>query len=121
LFSKWKTITGALLQQRFGKESQDPGRAQSFEDTVTSLDAILAPFVKGSVDSGQRRKNLDMILTRAANFAFLLFAQPGSFHFDFTSRQSDLVVFPALVQTVGDQGQPLSPAKVLTEQEAVAA
>ncbi|KAJ4310326.1 hypothetical protein N0V94_008507 [Neodidymelliopsis sp. IMI 364377] len=121
LFSKWKTITGALLQQRFGKQSKDPGRAQNFEDVVKSLDAVLAPFVKGSVDGGQRRKNLDMILTRAANFAFLLFAQPGSFHFDFSSHQSDLVVFPALVQTVDDQGQPLTSAKVLTEQEVVAA
>ena len=121
LFSKWKTITGALLQQRYVKQSQDPGRAQDFQDTVTSLDSVLTPFVKGSVDGGQRRRNLDMILTRAANFAFLLFSQPGSFRFDFVSRQGGLTVFPALIQTVGDQGQPLSPVKVLTEKEIVAA
>jgi hypothetical protein len=58
-----------------------------------------------------------MILTRAANFAFLLFAQPGSFRFDFASRHGDLMVFPALVQTVDDQGQSLSPVRVLTEKE----
>ena len=121
LFSKWKTITGALLQQRFGKQSQDPARVQRFQDAVASLDSILAPFVKGSVDGDQRRKNLDMILGRAANFAFLLFAQPGSFRFDFASPQGGLTVFPALVQTVGDQGQPLSPIKLLTEKEVVAA
>lgn len=77
--------------------------------------------MKGSVDGGQRRKNLDMILTRAANFAFLLFAQPGTFRFDFASHQNDLTVFPALVQTIGDQGQPLTPIKVLTEKEVEAA
>ena len=81
----------------------------------------MAPFVKGSVDGGQRRKNLDMILTRAANFAFLLFAQPGTFRFDFTRRQGELTVFPALMQTAGDQGQPLNPIKVLTEKEVVVA
>ncbi|KAJ4365463.1 hypothetical protein N0V95_000398 [Ascochyta clinopodiicola] len=117
LFSKWKAITGALLQQQYGKHSQDPSRAQSFQDTVASLDSVLAPFVKGSVDDVQRRKNLDMILTRAANFAFLLFTQPGSFRFDFTGEQGRLAVFPALMQTVGDLGQPLSPAKVLAEKE----
>lgn len=121
LFSKWKTITGALLQQRSEKQSQDPGRAQSFQHAITSLDSVLAPFVKGSVDGGQRRKNLDMILTRAANLAFLLFAQPGSFRFDFASRHGGLTVFPALVQIFSDQGQPLSPVKVLTEKEVVAA
>ncbi|KAJ4404491.1 hypothetical protein N0V91_005835 [Didymella pomorum] len=121
LYSKWKVVTGALLQERYGKQNQDPSRAQAFQDTIASLDSILAPFVKGSVDGGQRRKNLDMILTRAANFAFLLFSQPGAFRFDFTSRQGGLTVFPALVQTVGDQGQPLSPIKVLTEKEVLAA
>ncbi|XPS80106.1 hypothetical protein M3J09_012067 [Ascochyta lentis] len=121
LFSKWKAITGALLQQQYGKHSQNPNHAQNFQDATKSLDSMLAPFIKGSVDGGQRRKNLDMILTRAANFAFLLFAQPGSFRFDFVSGQGGLTVFPALVQTVGDQGQLLSPAKVLTEKEVVAA
>lgn len=121
MYSKWKVVTGALLQQQYGKQNQDAGRAQAFQDTVASLDSILAPFVKGSVDGGQRRKNLDMILTRAANFAFLLFSQPGTFRFDFTSRQGGLTVFPALVQTVGDHGQPLNPIKVLTEKEVVAA
>ena len=120
LFSRWKSITGTLLQQRYGKQSQDLGLAQNVQDTVASLDSILAPFVKGSVDGGQRRKNLDMILTRAANFAFLLFAQPGMFRFDFASRQGGLTVFPALVQTVGDQGQPLQPNKILTKKEVVA-
>ncbi|KAJ4375513.1 hypothetical protein N0V86_007045 [Didymella sp. IMI 355093] len=102
-------------------ENNYPSRAQAFQDTAASLDSILAPFVKGSVDGSQRRKNLDMILTRAARFAFLLFAQPGTFRFDFASQQGGLTVFPALVQTVGDQGQSLSPIKVLTEKEVVAA
>ncbi len=121
MFSKWKTITGALLQQRYGRQRQDSSRAQSFQNTISSLDVILAPFVKSSVDGGQRHKNLEMILTRAANLAFLLFAQPGSFRFDFASHRGRLTVFPALVQSVSDQGQPLSPAKALTEKEDVEA
>ncbi|KAH7394393.1 hypothetical protein BKA66DRAFT_567338 [Pyrenochaeta sp. MPI-SDFR-AT-0127] len=117
LYSKWKTITGALLQQRFGKDVQDPNRIQTFANTVAELDSLLAPFVQGSVDGGQRRKNLDMILTRSASFAFLLFSQPGSFRFDFANAHSGLIVFPALVQTFGDQGQVLNPSRVLVEKE----
>ncbi|KAF1926301.1 uncharacterized protein M421DRAFT_422991 [Didymella exigua CBS 183.55] len=120
LFSKWKSVTAVLLQQQYGKQGQDPDRAEAFQDTVASLDSILAPFIKGNVDGRQRRKNLDMILTRAANFAFLLFAQPGTFCFDFASHQGGLTVFPSLVQTVGDRGQPLNPIKALTEKEVVA-
>ncbi|CAO2657915.1 Nn.00g071750.m01.CDS01 [Neocucurbitaria sp. VM-36] len=117
LHSKWKVITGAMLQQRFGKNAQDPSRAQTFANTIEELDSVFAPFIQGNVDGGQRRKNLDMILTRAANFAFLLFSQPGSFYFDFSSGFGGLVAFPALVQTIDDQGQVSRPARVLIEKE----
>ncbi|KAH9863882.1 hypothetical protein J1614_009814 [Plenodomus biglobosus] len=120
LYSKWKAITGALMQQRFGKNPHESSRAEIFTATIAEIDAVLAPFVQGSVDGGQRRKNLDMILTRAANFAFLLFSQPGSFRFDFASGHGGLVAFPALVQIVGDQGQVLRPARVLLDKEVAA-
>lgn len=61
-----------------------------------------------------------MILTRAANLAFLLFAQPGIFRFDFDSHQGRLTIFPALIQTVGDRGQPLNPIRELSEKEVLA-
>ena len=106
-----------MLQQRYGKQSRDTGRAQAIQETIASLDSILGPFVKGSVDTEQRRNNLDMILARAADFAFLLFTQPGTFRFNFASRQGSLTIFPALIQTVGDRGQSLDPVKALTEKE----
>ncbi|KAI8933610.1 hypothetical protein NX059_009338 [Plenodomus lindquistii] len=117
MYSKWKTITSALLQHRFGRNAPNPSRAENFATIVAEIDAVLAPFVQGSVDGGQRHKNLDMILKRAANFAFLLFSQPGSFHFDFASEHNSLVAFPAFVQIIGDQGRALRPARVLLDKE----
>ncbi|KAF1851561.1 uncharacterized protein K460DRAFT_391810 [Cucurbitaria berberidis CBS 394.84] len=120
LYSKWKTITGVLLHQRFGKNTPGPDRAQNFENIIAELDSVLAPFVEASLDSVQRHKNLNMILTRTANFAFLLFSQPGSFHFDFSSGYGGLIAFPALVQTISDKGQVLRPHRVLVEKEVAA-
>jgi hypothetical protein len=93
----------------------------SFRDIIAKLDAILAPFILGNVDSGQRYRNLNMILTRSARLAFLLFAQPGTFRFDFSAREGILVVFPAFVQTVDDRGQVLRPQRVLMEKEIASA
>tara|TARA_R110002003_G_scaffold127_4_gene11891 strand:- start:2369 stop:3292 length:924 start_codon:yes stop_codon:yes gene_type:complete len=121
LYSKWKTITGFLLQQGMGKNAQDTNRVQAFARIIAELDSIVAPCVQGSLDDAQRRKNLDMILTRTANFAFLLFSQPGSFQFDFGSRRGGICAFPTLLQTIGDQGQILSPPRILSEGEIVAA
>lgn len=60
-------------------------------------------------------------MRRAAQYAFLLFSQPGSFRFDYTGtgQNGSLVVFPALLQTVNDEAVVLSPPRVLSEKEAV--
>ena len=120
MYSKWKALTGALLQQGPGKNVLDPNRAQAFANIIAEIDSVLGPFVQGDLHGDQRRKNLDMILTRSANLAFLLFSQPGSFQFEFASRRGGLVAYPALLQTVGDEGQALSPPRDLFPAEIVA-
>lgn len=110
-------MTGALLQGRVGHDTQD--RFHRFAIAAADLDAIVAPFVQGGLEA-QRSKNLDMILARSANFAFLLFGQPGVFRFGFSSEHGGLTVFPTLVQTIGDQGQVLVPSRVLLEKEVAA-
>lgn len=116
MYSKWKTVTGTLLHERISQNKQDSDRKQKFAIAVADLDSIVAPFVQSGLEA-QRSKNLDMILTRSANLAFLLFSQPGSFKYEFLSEHGGLVVFPGLVQTIGDQGQVLGPPRVLLEKE----
>jgi hypothetical protein len=58
-----------------------------------------------------------MILSRASSLAFLLFSQPGSFRFDFTSQRGVWVIFPGVEQVVGDQAQVLNPPRLLWEKE----
>ena len=116
MYSKWKTITGALLHERISQNAQGPARKQRFAGATVDLESIVAPFVQSGLEA-QRSKNLDMILTRSANFTFLLFSQPGTFHFEFSSKHGGLVVFPGLVQTIGDQGQVLGQSRVLLEKE----
>ncbi|KAF1831722.1 hypothetical protein BDW02DRAFT_571774, partial [Decorospora gaudefroyi] len=82
------------------------------------MDIVLGPFVQPRADGDKRRRNLDMILARATKLAFLLFSQPGSFHFDFSgSQQGGVVAFPGLVQVVGDEGQVLSQPRVIWPKE----
>ena len=118
LFSKWKTITGALLQSRYGRQGQISGvPSRGVSDAIVALNSALAPLVQGSLDGGQRHKNLELIFGRAESLAFLLFSQPSSFRFDFTGQRA-LVVFPALLQVINEQAQALSPPRVFWEKEA---
>ncbi len=111
LFSKWKVISSALLQQRYGRQLQaDDSRTRSVDEAIRELDSVLLPFTPPKIDSTQRRKNLEMILGRSAQLAFLIFSQPGSFQFNFSApeKAGSLVVFPGLNQTVGDDAQLIS-------------
>lgn len=82
------------------------------------MDPVLSGFVKAGSDEVKRQRNLKMILTRAGRLAFLLFAQPGTFYFDFTgSEEGDLAIFPALVQLIGDEAEQLNPPRVLCSAE----
>lgn len=112
LFSKWKVLTGTLL----GANAN--AHPQSRSQIIDSMDAVLGPFLQPGFDLGRRRDNLEMVLSRAAKLALLLFSQPGSFRMDFVGGRPDVfVVFPGLVQVVGDQGQALSRPRVLSEKE----
>jgi hypothetical protein len=119
LFSQWKVLTGALLEQQYGSNSQgSTANANDSAHIIGSMDRVLGPFVQTKHDDGKRHRNLEMILARAAKLGFLLLSQPGSFRFDFVgNRQGNLVVFPGLVQVTSDDGQMLSPPKVLYDKE----
>jgi hypothetical protein len=122
LFSKWKTISGVLLQQQYG---QQPGsndmRNGNIAQILATAEPFLHPFINPNIDMNARRHNLEGIMNRAAQFAFLLFSQPGSFIFDFrgTGEPDSLLVFPAFLQTVSDEAEILSPPRVLSEAEVV--
>ncbi|KAF2267228.1 hypothetical protein CC78DRAFT_541885 [Lojkania enalia] len=117
LYSKWKTITGALLQQKYRNQAVDTTRATA--QAIAQIDAFLAPLLQQSIDGGQRRRNLEMILSRAAHLAFLLFSQPGSYRFDYAPSRGKPVIFPALLQVIDDQAHCIDPPRVLWEREDV--
>jgi len=122
LFSKWKTISGVLLQQQYRHQldENDP-RSGSIAQALAATEPILHPFINPSIDMNARRRNLEGIMGRAAQFAFLLFSQPGSFQFDYTGtgQPNSLLVCPALLQTVNDKGEPISPPRVLSQKEVI--
>lgn len=122
LGSKWKAISGELLQSRYGKQAaENANLEQSIRQAIIATDSVVAPFVNAAVDanSEKRLRNLEGIMRRAAQFAFLLFSQPSSWAFDFSSHQNRIVVFPGLQQTVNEEGYACHPAREFLEPEAV--
>ncbi|KAG9236974.1 hypothetical protein BJ875DRAFT_481715 [Amylocarpus encephaloides] len=122
LFSKWKTISGVLLQREYGSQIRDhDSRIENINRVVAIADSVLQPFMDSRMDMMARRRHLEATIRRASQFAFLLFSQPASFHFDYTGtgRRDNLLVFPALLQTVNDEAEVLSPPRVLSEREVV--
>jgi hypothetical protein len=122
LFSKWKSVSGTLLQQQYSKQpGEDDPREASIAKALAAAEPILRPFVNPSIDTNVRRRNLEGIMRRAAQYAFLMFSQPSLFVFDYsgTGQPDSLVVFPALLVTVSDEAERLSQPRLLSEKEVV--
>jgi hypothetical protein len=96
-------------------------RNANISQILAAAEPVIHPFINPNVDMNARQHNIEGLMQRAAHFAFLLFSQPGSFSFDFRGmREPDsLIVFPAFLQTVSDEGKILSPPRVLSETEVV--
>ncbi len=112
-------MTGALLQAQYGMRSQGSVAAsRSVGRVIDGMESVLTPFLQPGIDNVQRRRNLEMISSRAAKLGFLLFSQPGRFRIEFSgSRKGAVIVFPSLVQTHEDEGSTISPPRVLSDLE----
>jgi len=123
LLSKWKSISSTLLKQQYSQQpdENDPRQA-NIEKALAAVEPILRPFINPSIDLNSRHRNLEGIMRRATQFAFIIFSQPSSFIFDYTraAQPDSLVVFPALLVTVNDEAEKLSTPRVLSEKEIVA-
>jgi hypothetical protein len=108
------------LYQRYGQQlgENDP-RYAGINQILAAAEPVLHPFINPQIDMAARQRNLEGILKRAAQFAFLLFSQPGSFQFDFsgTGQHDSIVVFPALLQTISDVAQQIVPPRTLSEKQ----
>jgi hypothetical protein len=118
LMSKWKSMSGAILQPRYNTQATDSDpRNHRIEQCLAEMDAVLQPFVGSSPEASQRLRNLESTVRRAAQFALLLFSQPSFWGFGWLAPRGGIVVFPALLQMVNDELQILSPPRAFTQAE----
>ena len=90
---------------------------------MTDADLVLLPFVNTSLEasSDKRLRNLEGIMRRAAQFAFLLFSQPSLFTFEWAAQRGGIVVFPGLYQIVDEDGNVCQPPRAFSDSEVVGA
>ncbi len=125
LASKWKVISGVLLQSRSGQPARSIQLERNIKQTLSDVNVVLAPFLNPSSDmSDKRLRNLESIVRRASQLALLLFSQPSSWALDWTagsgSVQGRLVVFPGLLETVTEGGVAQQPPRIFHQPEVVA-
>lgn len=106
LLTKWKAISAELLRDKQGHQLNDINIEQSISQAMAAADLVLSPFVNSSLEaaSDKRVRNLEGIMRRAVDFAFLLFSQPSIFEFQWAAQNGGVVVFPGLQQVVNESG-----------------
>ena len=83
--SKWRQITAALLPPSYNQPTiadSDP-RNESIRKAVQVAESVLQPYANPS--DPERLRNLEEIIKRAVRFAYVLFAHPSFWRFDWQS------------------------------------
>ncbi|PVH93402.1 hypothetical protein DM02DRAFT_634595 [Periconia macrospinosa] len=122
LLAKWRVLTAELMQSAYVRNafSLDDSRIHNIQGATGVLENVLRPYIDTRMDNGQRSRNLEEILKRAAQFAFTLFSQQSEWDFDWQEDQQaanagSICVFPALVQNTDDNGEAMKPPRPFSE------
>ncbi|KAI4689749.1 uncharacterized protein J4E84_003929 [Alternaria hordeiaustralica] len=114
-------MTAELMQASYIRNPFGPSdsRHASIQATLATLDNVLQPYADSRMNNGERKRNLEEVLKRAALFAFTLFSQPSAWEFEWQEEHGvtsgDLCIFPALVQVADEAGNPVSPPRPFSE------
>ncbi|KAF1954190.1 hypothetical protein CC80DRAFT_418382 [Byssothecium circinans] len=120
-FAKWRVISADLMRSAYVQNafSANDSRVHNIRVAASVLDNVLRPYTDSRMDNGQRSRNLEEILKRAAQFAFTLFSQPTGWDFDWDNDQDvksgSICIFPALVQTSDEEGKSIRPPRPFSE------
>ncbi|KAH8641386.1 hypothetical protein IG631_04327 [Alternaria alternata] len=121
LTARWRVMTAELMQSSYVRNPFSPSdsRHASIQVTLATLDNVLQPYADTRMNNGERKRNLEELLKRAALFAFTLFSQPSAWEFEWQEEQGvtsgDLCIFPALMQVADETGQAVNPPRPFSE------
>ncbi|KAH6881646.1 hypothetical protein BKA58DRAFT_306630 [Alternaria rosae] len=121
LMARWRVMTAELMQSSYIRNAFGPSdsRHVSIQATLATLDNVLQPYADSRINNGERKRNLEEVLKRAALFAFTLFSQPSAWEFEWQEEQGvtpgDLCIFPALVQVADEAGHSVNPPRPFSE------
>lgn len=80
---------------------------------VRALTEAFSPWEKGKRNVGNRKESLRSILRSASEAGVMLFAQPSTFVFDWSTREGTITVSPAFVKRLDESAHPLDKPETL--------
>lgn len=117
--SQWRVLSAYLRPA----PKNDPSYLSQRDATVSAAAATftnaLSPWASETYSDSVRRQNLAEILKSAAEVGILIFSQPGSFRFQWSTGQDHrsvvVVIAPALLKTADEHAIPLDRPQVMIQ------
>jgi hypothetical protein len=112
-FSQWRVLTVFLHPDPRADQASKKQLDVKIDQGVRALADAFAPWDIPGRSITTRNESLRRILQLASDAGLMLFAQPSTFVFDWSSRQGTVTVTPALVKKLDEAAEPLASPVVL--------
>jgi hypothetical protein len=111
-FSQWRVLTAFLRIETSAMRKSKPLPNIMIVQGVRDLTNAMAPWnIDGNAEN--REHNLRDVLQLASDAALLIFAQPSTFMFDWSTKPGSVTISPSLVKRLDASGNPLPSPPVL--------
>lgn len=112
-FSQWRVLTVFLHPDPRADQAFKKQLDVKIDQGVRALADAFTPWDIPGRSITTRNESLRRILQLASDAGLMLFAQPSTFVFDWSSRQGTVTVTPALVKRLDEAAEPLASPVVL--------
>jgi hypothetical protein len=112
-FSQWRVLSAFLHPDLRADQAFKKQLDVKIDLGVRALTDAFAPWEIPGRSITNRNESLRRILQLASDAGLMLFAQPSTFVFDWSSRQGTVTVTPALVKRLDEAAEPLLSPVVL--------
>lgn len=106
-FSQWRVLTAFLHPNPRADRDFTKQLDVKIDHGVRALTDAFSPWEKQNRSIDNRKESLRGILQSASEAGVLLFAQPSTFVFEWSTRESTLTVSPAVIKRLDEFARPL--------------
>lgn len=114
-FTQWRILTSFLTPTPAENSEYQKQLETKVDYAARPLSEAFAPWSLDGKNAADRDASLRSIMLMASDVGLLIFAQPSTFVFDWSSKEGSVIISPAFIKRLDESARPLRSPQVMID------